>query len=268
MARLEGKVALVTGGASGIGKSCAVALAAEGAAVMITDIDEEGGNAAASEIQAKGGRAQFHHQDVTDEARWTEIIGLVKTQLGPLSITVNNAGIGIGGLIWEFSLEDWRKQTAINLDGVFLGTRASIWSMSETSGGSITNISSVAGLRGAPGLSGYCATKGGVRLFSKAVALECAHAGLKIRVNSVHPGIIDTPIWTKTIVGAAPVNPATGDAADAANAIDPVALAAQAVPGGVVGKPENIADTVVFLASDEAAYVNGTEIVVDGGFSA
>jgi NAD(P)-dependent dehydrogenase (short-subunit alcohol dehydrogenase family) len=259
MGLVDGKVAIVTGGASGIGAASAEALAREGAKVLLTDIDEAGGAAVVARIEAAGGAASFRHQDVTDEAMWPEIVAAAETRYGRLDIMVANAGIGGGGLIAETTLEAWRRITAVNLDGVFLSVKYAIPALTRAGGGSIIITSSVAGLRGSPFLSCYCATKGGVRLFAKAAAMECASLGPGIRVNSIHPGIIDTPIWGKTIVSAMPGRNAP---------IDPIELGKFAVPLGRAGRPENIADGVLYLASDLSAYVTGTELVIDGGMTA
>lgn len=267
MGRLAGKVALVTGGGSGIGRGAALALAAEGAKVFVTDIDATGGAETVALIEKAGGKAKFATQDVVDERRWVEIVGEAVAAFGGLHILLNNAGIAIGAPVTEMSLDDWRKQTAINLDGVFLGCKHSIPAMAESGGGSIINVSSIAGFKGAPGLSGYCATKGAVRLFSKSIALECAQAQNNIRCNSIHPGIIDTAIWSKSIVDGNTFN--NSDAMpEGANAIDAAALAAVAAPLGTVGLPADIAAGVVYLASDDARYVTGTELVIDGGATA
>src|SRR5262249_42892486 len=145
-------------------------------------------------------KAGYIHHDVTDEAEWQKVIAEIKANHGRLDILVNNAGIGLSGSVFEMSLADFRRQNAVNLDGVFLGVKHAIPLMRETGGGSVINMPSVAGLKGSPTLAGYCATKGGVRLFTKAVAMECANAKDGVRVNSVHPGIIETPIWD-TIIG-------------------------------------------------------------------
>ena len=196
--QVQGKVALVTGGASGIGAAVAELLAREGASVAVTDIDDLKGPELVAGIKKAGHAAMFLHQDVTSEARWAEVVTEIERRFGRLDILVSNAGIGISvPSIVDMSLEDWRRQTAINLDGVFLSVKHCLPAMRRTGGGSIIMMSSLAGLRGAPTLAGYCATKGGVRLFAKAVAMECASAEDGIRVNSVHPGIIDTPIWGK-----------------------------------------------------------------------
>jgi NAD(P)-dependent dehydrogenase (short-subunit alcohol dehydrogenase family) len=257
--RVEGKVALVTGGASGIGRGTAERLAQEGATVVLTDIQDALGEEVVAGILKSGGKAEYRHQDVTDEDGWAEIVDGIKARHGRLDFLVNNAGIGIGGSILEMTLANWRRQTAINLDGVFLGTKHSIPLMRASGqGGSIVNISSVAGLKGSANLAGYCATKGGVRLFTKAVAMECANARDGIRVNSVHPGLIETPIWTT--VGEA-VNPGANAPPD----LD--AMSAMAVPLGVKGWPEDIANGVLWLCSDESRYVTGQELVIDGGLT-
>ncbi len=255
--RVAGKVALVTGGASGIGQGCAELLAREGATVVVTDVQDDKGEAIAAAI---GGH--YLHHDVTDEAAWIEVIAEIDKRLGRLDILVNNAGIGIGGPVTEFSLADWRRQQAVNVDGVFLGVKHSLPLMRRSGGGgSIINMSSVAGMKGSANMSSYCATKGAVRLFTKSIALECAAARDGVRVNSVHPGIIDTPIWdgiTSTIGGAAgnsgPDRPLTVDD-----------IAALAAPLGTKGFPADIAAGVLYLASDESRYVTGIELVIDGG---
>ena len=255
---MQDKVAIVTGGASGIGRGCAERLAQEGAVVVVTDIQDSLGKECVAQIEADGGRAEFLHHDVTDEAAWEAVVAHTLEQHGGLHILVNNAGIGIGGSIVEFSLADWQRQQAINLDGVFLGVKHAIPAMCNSGSGSIINMSSVAGLKGAANLSAYNATKGGVRLFTKGVALECAQSRWPVRVNSVHPGVIDTPIWTK-------VNP---EMLEGGNAIDVDAMAELGVPTGKPGYPKDIANGVLFLASDESSYITGTELVIDGGISA
>jgi NAD(P)-dependent dehydrogenase (short-subunit alcohol dehydrogenase family) len=259
--QVQGKVALVTGGASGIGAAVAELLAREGASVAVTDIDDFNGPELVAGINKVGHAAMFLHQDVTSEARWVEVVAEVEKRFGRLDILISNAGIGISvPSITDMSLEDWRRQTAINLDGVFLSVKHCLPAMRKTGGGSIIMMSSLAGLRGAPGLSGYCATKGGVRLFAKAIAMECASAGDGIRVNSVHPGIIDTPIWGKIPMEA------TGRGQNAP--IDPEERAKLATPLGRAGHAVEIARGVLYLASDASSYVTGTELVIDGGMNA
>src|SRR5689334_9058849 len=240
--QVAGKVALVTGGASGIGEAVSELLAREGASVAVTDIDDLRGPELVARIKKAGGEATFWHQDVTSEARWVEVVGEVVARYGRLDILVSNAGIGIGApTIVEMSLADWRRQTAINLDGVFLSVKHCLPAMRKTGGGSVVMMSSLAGLRGSAGLSGYCATKGGVRLFAKAIAMECATFGDGIRVNSVHPGIIDTPIWGKIPTEAA----GAGQNAP----IDPDERAKMVTPLGRAGEAAEIAQGVLYLAS-------------------
>jgi NAD(P)-dependent dehydrogenase (short-subunit alcohol dehydrogenase family) len=260
MGRLQDKVALVTGGASGIGAACATALAREGAAVVITDLQDDKGAALAEAIARSGGRARYLHHDVTSEEAWVGVIAEVRAAHGRLDVLVNNAGIGIASpSITTMSLADFRRQQAVNVEGVFLGVKHGLAFMREAGhGGSIVNISSVAGLKGSPTLAAYSATKGAVRLLSKAVALECAAARDGVRVNSVHPGIIETPIW----LGIVP------DASGSNAGPDLDALSAMAVPVGVKGLPDDIANGVVWLAGEESRYVTGTELVIDGGLTA
>jgi NAD(P)-dependent dehydrogenase (short-subunit alcohol dehydrogenase family) len=259
--QVAGKVALVTGGASGIGAAVAELLALEGASVAVTDIDELNGPEIVAGIKKAGGEAVFLQQDVTMEPRWIEVVADVEKRYGRLDILVSNAGIGISvPSIVDMTLEDWRRQNAINLDGVFLSVKHCLPAMRKTGGGSIIMMSSLAGLRGAPGLSGYSATKGGVRLFAKSIAMECASVGDGIRVNSVHPGIIDTPIWGKIPTGA------SGHGQNAP--IDPEERAKFATPLGRAGHAKDIASGVLYLASDASRYVTGTELVIDGGMNA
>src|SRR5713101_4631259 len=197
MGQVQGKVAIVTGGASGIGAACVATFAREGAKVVVTDLDDARGQAIVDSIGSAGGAALFLHQDVSLEESWPEVIEATERRFGRLDVMVANAGIGIMCRAVEMSLADWRRQTAVNLDGAFLSVKYAVPAMRRAGGGSIVIMSSVAGLRGSAGLAGYCATKGGVRLFAKAVAMECGAAGDNIRLNTVHPGVIDTPIWTK-----------------------------------------------------------------------
>jgi NAD(P)-dependent dehydrogenase (short-subunit alcohol dehydrogenase family) len=256
--QLAGKGAIVTGGASGIGEACAEALARAGASVLVTDVDDLRGKEVAARIVKAGGAAHYMNHDVRDEAAWPGVIVEAEKRFGRLDIMVANAGIGIMTPIATMTLADWQKQQAINLDGVFLSIKHSIPAMKKVGGGSIVLMSSIAGLRGAPGLAAYSATKGGVRLLAKSVALE--HAADNIRCNSVHPGIIATPIWEKIPTGA------EGNQRNAP--IDPAERAAISVPLTRVGTAQDVANGVLFLCTESASYMTGQEIVIDGGMTA
>jgi NAD(P)-dependent dehydrogenase (short-subunit alcohol dehydrogenase family) len=250
MGLLDGKVALITGAASGIGAATAQTLAHEGARVVLTDIDDAAGTAIAEKL----GGVYLHH-DVAQEDGWPAVIAAAE-KLGRLDIMVANAGIAIMGSAIDMSLKDWRRQMAINVDGVFLSVKYTIPAMRKAgNGGSIIMLSSVAGLRGSAGLAGYSASKGAVRLFAKSMALECAQAGDGIRVNSVHPGIIATPIWTKMPPGQN-------------RPMDPYAIAENSVPIGKAGEASEIADGILYLASPLSSHVTGSELVIDGGLTA
>lgn len=256
MGQVQGKTAIVTGAGSGIGAASAETLAREGAAVLLTDIDATGGEAVAARIARAGGRARFLHQDVTDEAAWPGVIAAAEALGGRLDVMVANAGIAIMVPMLEMSLAEWRRQSAVNLDGVFLSVKYAVPAMRRAGGGSIVILSSVAGIRGSIGLAGYCATKGGVRLFAKAAAMECASAKDNVRINTVHPGIIDTPIWDK--IAPDPRRNAP---------LDAHAMAAVGAPMGRAGAAQEIANGVVFLASDASSYMTGAELVIDGGIT-
>lgn len=258
---IKNKLALITGAGSGIGKSTANLLAQEGAIVIVADIDETLGQEATNEIAAKGYTAEFIKLDVTDESSWINAYQHIENKYHQLNILVNNAGIAFGGSVTELSLKEWRRLMAVNLDGVFLGTKHAIPHMQKSNGGSIINISSAAGMVGSATAAAYCASKGGVRLFTKAVALECAQAKNNIRVNSIHPGPVATsmfekgPTWSDFVMKA-------GGLENAWNKI------AEATPLGRVAKAEEIANAILFLASDLSSYITGSEIIVDGGFTA
>ena len=256
MARVAGKVAIVTGATSGIGAAAARRLAEEGAAVLVTGRDEGRGQAVADSIAAAGGEARFQPLDVTDEAAWQATVDGVMAAHGRLDILFNNAGITRAEPIAEVSLETWRRIMAVNADGVFLGTRSAIPAMRRSGGGSIVNMSSVLGIVGTAHLAAYTASKGAVRYLTKCVALECARDGSGIRVNSIHPAFVATPMMEETAIRM------YGDAATGAREFGKMH------PVGHVGEPADIANGVVYLASDEAKFVTGTELVIDGGYTA
>jgi NAD(P)-dependent dehydrogenase (short-subunit alcohol dehydrogenase family) len=250
MGQLDGKVAIITGAASGIGAACARVLAREGAKVVLTDVDQAGGERVASEVEGV-----FVRHDVTSEAGWPAVAAMAGQRFGGLHILVANAGIAIMGPVTEMPYAVWRRQMAVNVDGMFLAVKHCLPLMRQCGGGSIIMMSSVAGLNGAAGLAGYSATKGAVRLFAKSVALECAQARDNIRVNSVHPGVIDTPSWNRLAPGTtAP--------------LDATAIAAAQVPLGAAGSAGDVANGVLFLASDASRHVTGSELVIDGGMTA
>ena len=252
MARVKDKIAIVTGAAGGIGQATAALLVAEGARVVLTDIAAEAGAAAAARL---GGRASFKRLDVSDAAQWQQVLGETETEFGGLDVLVNNAGIALMKDIETTSLEEWRQVHAVNLDGVFLGCRHAIGAMKRRGGGSIVNVSSIAGMIGHHSLAAYCSSKGGVRLLTKSVALHCARRGYNIRCNSVHPSFAATAMVEAMIE----------QARDPAKMREAVTRAA---PLGRLAEPIDVARTILFLASDESAFTTGAEFVVDGGATA
>jgi NAD(P)-dependent dehydrogenase (short-subunit alcohol dehydrogenase family) len=266
MAKLTGKAALITGAASGIGRETALLFAREGASVVVSDIHDAQGETVAAQINTAGSKAIFVHLDVASEDDWGDAIAAAKSAFGRLDVLVNNAGMVIAGDITQLSLADWRRQQAVNLDGVFLGIKHALPLMRDGGhGGSIVNISSTTAMVGTANLVSYSAAKGGVRALTKSVALQCAAAKDGIRVNSVHPGVINTPIYD-AVEGL----PLHGDGGANTKHIsrDPVALGAMVAPLGIAGEPFDIAAGVLYLASDDARYVTGTELVIDGGLIA
>ena len=258
MGRVTGKVALVTGAASGLGAASARMLAREGATVVLADLDAVAAQRVLRDIEAAGGTGAVIQLDVAVEPDWISAMATIRQRFGRLNVTVNCAGTNIArSFPTDTTLEDWRRLMSINLDGVFLGTKHSLAAMqqSEPVNGSIINISSIMGLIGAPDIAAYNASKGGVRLYSKSVALSCAEKRLAIRVNTIHPGFVDTPLLQTAI-------DRFEDRAEGRRLYDALA------PVGRLGVPDDVAYGVLYLASDESSFVTGSELVIDGGYTA
>lgn len=247
--RLEGKVALISGGARGMGAEEAKLFAREGAKVVIGDILETEGKQTEAEVNEVGGECLFVKLDVTSEAEWEAAVSRTVARFGKLDILVNNAGIYRGNKVEDTTVQEWDQVMDINAKGVFLGTKVAIPEMRKAGGGSIVNISSVAGLVGNPFISAYTASKGAVRLLTKSTAVQYAKEG--IRANSIHPGVIETPM-TEDVVN----DPNFKEFRLAAN------------PISRLGQPADIAYGALYLASDEASFVTGSELVIDGGWTA
>lgn len=261
--RVKDKVCVVTGAAKGIGESAARLLAREGGRIVLTDVDEAGCRAVAADIVAAGGTAIALTHDVRDEAAWEAVMARTLAEFGRVDVVVNNAGVGGRGAPDEQTLEAWRALMAINLDGVMLGTKHAIRAMKRNNGaagndgrgGSIINLSSIEGLIGDADLGAYNASKGAVTIYSRSTALWCAREGTGIRVNSVHPGYIWTPL-VQGGVGRAP---------------DPAAAKARLEslhPVGRLGEADDIGWGIVYLASDESKFMTGSALVIDGGYTA
>lgn len=254
MGRLEGRVAIVTGGAVGIGKATADLMVREGAKVAVTDIDVEACRAAAAEMDEKGENARAWEMDVSNESQVAKVVQEVVDAFGGLDILVNNAGIsGANKPPHELSREEWEQVMSVNVTGVFLCTKYSIPHLQKSGNGSIINLSSIYGIISARDIPPYHASKGAVRLMSKTDALFYGKDG--IRVNSVHPGFIWTPLVEDFLADQ-------GDMEEGKKQLESLH------PIGRIGRPEEIASTIVFLASDEASFITGSEIVVDGGYTA
>lgn len=247
---LKDNVAIITGAASGIGKATSLVFAREGAKVLCADINAEGAEATARQIADTGGEAASFEVDVAEEPQVKAMIADAVSRWGRLDTIYNNAGIGTGGPVTQMSVEEWDRMHSINLRGVFLGTKHAIPEMRNAGGGSIINISSIAGLVGSALAAAYGASKGAVRLFTKATAIQYARDG--IRANSVHPGIVETLMTAGSLLP------------DEASRQTHIARA----PLGRLGQPVDVAYGVLYLASDESSFVTGSELVIDGGLTA
>lgn len=255
MDRVKGKVALVTGSASGIGKATVTLLAKEGAKVIVSDINVSGGREAANQIKKDGGQAIFIKLDVTKERDWSNAITKIVDKYGRLDVLVNNAGVCISRSIENSTMVDYNYIFSVDIAGVFLGVKYAFGTMKKTGGGSIVNISSGAGIKATKDSSLYCAAKGAVRLFTKSAAIEGGKIGydLNIRVNSIHPGVVETPLkWS--------LDKCFGDKAENQAKLDAM------IPIGHTAQPIDIANAVLFLASDESSYATGAEFCIDGGW--
>ncbi|WP_236597150.1 SDR family NAD(P)-dependent oxidoreductase [Paraburkholderia hiiakae] len=252
---MRNKIALITGGASGMGLAFTRRLAEDGAKVYFTDINDVAGKQAAQQLTGGGLNVAFLQHDVTAEADWLRVLGQIKEAEGRLDVLVNNAGIAISGNIEQCSPDDFDRHINVNLKSVFLGCKHGL-ALMKHKGGSIINVSSITAICGEPIMPAYSASKAGVRFLSKSVALHCAEQGYAIRVNSLHPGYIDTPLLASGAHGLTH-----------AEAIAVRDRITSEIPVRRRGTPEEVAGAVLFLASDDSVYVTGTEIVVDGGYA-
>jgi meso-butanediol dehydrogenase/(S,S)-butanediol dehydrogenase/diacetyl reductase len=248
--RLAGKIALITGAASGIGWATVEQFVQEGAIVILADRDTDKLAQRLSGLQAQDNRHRAMTLDVSSEEQWIRAMQEIDGAFGRLDVLVNNAGIGYFRSIAEMSYQEWRTILAVNLDSVFLGTKYALPLLGRSGKGSIVNVSSIRGLVAGPNTGAYCASKAGVRLFTKSTALECAAMGNAVRANSVHPGVIETPM--------------SAQALDEATKLE----RSKTIPVRRFGQPAEIAAAIVFLASDESSYMTGSEVTVDGGYTA
>jgi len=266
MNRLDGKVALISGAARGIGAETARKMAQAGASVVVADVLEERAKETAKEITASGAKAIASTLDVTSEASWTAVVDTATKQFGKLDILVNNAGIFLGKDFMEATMEEWRRLVDINMTGVWLGTKLCAPALAESGakskhGSAIVNLASVAGLVGSQLDPLYSMTKGGVTLFTKSTALLFGRKGWKIRCNSIHPGVIQTDMGAQTFATRARIT-GTNDVDDARS------TALKQHPIGRLGVPEDIALGILYLASDDSGFMTGSGMVVDGGLTA
>lgn len=259
--RIGEKVALVTGAASGIGRAAALLLARHGATVACADVDSAGAAATAKHAREAGGIASEAQLDVTSEANWEETLRKIVQRHSRLDVLVNSAGISFAAPVTETKLEDWRRVMAVNLEGVFLGTKHAIPAMRQSGrGGSIVNISSASGIKASAGASAYSASKAAVCMFTRAVAKECAECGDSIRVNAVCPSGVRTPIW-RTMPFFRDLVAKTGSEQEAFQTMS------QSLLHRRFAEPEEIAEAILYLASDDSRYITGTDLIIDGGYT-
>ena len=264
--KLDGRVVLVTGAGRGIGAAIAVKLAEAGATVVASDADSDRAEAVVGKIQEQGGKAYAFRLDITSEQNWADAIGHVSERSGQLDILVNNAGITIAKSVEDTSLEEWRRIMTVNLEGAFIGVKAALPLMRDSAkktpyGGSIVNMGSISGIVGTATLAAYTASKGGVRFFSKSIAIDFARRGYRIRVNSVHPGLTEGE--SAQVLFESRIRTGLSKTLDEAKA-----AWLSNYPLGRIGRQEDIAAGVLYLASDDSSFVTGTELVIDGGLSA
>lgn len=266
MMEFEGQAAFVTGGGSGIGRETCLALAARGAFVWVTDFDEKGAHRTVELIEQAGGRAGAIRLDVSVEADWVAAFEATDAHAQGLRILVNCAGKSIIAETFSMAVEDLRKILSVNVEGTFLGMKHGIPRIARSGGGAVVNLSSALAMKGVSRMAAYCGSKAAIRMMTKAVALECAELRNDVRVNSVHPGVVDTPAWHKhgpEEAGALPDSVGGG-----AKVLDVHEVARKIVPIGVACSSGEVAETVCFLASDAARHITGAEIVIDGGMTA
>lgn len=265
MSEFEGKAVLITGAGSGIGRATSLTFATHGGHVWVTDFDKAGADRTVELIAETGGQATAVKLDVRLEEEWEAAFALTDAHETALTTVINCAGKSILADSFSMTLEQLRLVMAINLEGAFLGMKHGIPRIAQSGGGAVVNISSIMGIKGKARMAAYCGAKGAVRMMTKAIALECADLRNKVRVNSVHPGVVDTPAWRKHDAKEASM---LAGSAGTAGTLDAHEVAKSLVPIGVAASAEEIAETVRFLASDAARHITGAEIVIDGGMTA
>jgi NAD(P)-dependent dehydrogenase (short-subunit alcohol dehydrogenase family) len=266
MTEFKGKGAFVTGGGSGIGRDTSLALASRGAQVWVTDFDLQGAERTAEAIKEAGGSATAIRLDVSQESDWIAALEATDAHRDRLGILVNCAGKSIIAETFTMPIEDLRAILAVNVEGTFLGMKHAIPRIAKSGGGAVVNISSALGLKGVARMAGYCGSKAAIAIMTKAIALECAELRNNVTVNSVHPGIVDTPAWHKH--GPDEVGALSDSMTEGAEALNVHDMARKLVPIGVACSSGEVAEAVCFLASEAARHITGSELVIDGGMTA